>query len=240
MKKCNYQHEATSLEGFVQQLAVGYVARGYLYYVSGYVPRRLTPHQHDRRMLDKFDVARSKWSRYRRRKRRGPDGRPLANCQYIRYREFWVLLCEAGYHEFFDTHSKQDRFGNVTEKLFFDVREVAIQYGGYSIGYANERLSVRLTGKAYKELKSYYLSLARGPLEALQWELRHFPYASWGGVLKQTFAILKSVNVLRKAASVPVVSNSCVQTKRRAVKPFELPKELRRRQEMERQWPLAA
>ncbi len=169
MKQYIYQHEATSLEGFIQQLAVGYVIRGYHYYVCGSVSKRLSPHQHDQSILGKFDVARSKWSRCRRRKQRGPDGRRLANCQYIRYRDFWVLLCEDGYHDFFDAQSRKDRFDNVTEELYADVREVAIKFGGYSVGYAGERLSVRLSGLAYRELKRYYLSQARASMVALQW-----------------------------------------------------------------------
>ena len=177
MRQHTYKHEATSLEGFIQQLAVSYLARGrYYYYVSGLVPKRLTPHHHDQRMLNKFDVARSKWSRYRRRKRKGPDGRPLANCQYIRFREFWILLCEDGYHDFFDIHTKKDKRGNITEELFSDVREVAVKYGGYSIGYAKERLSVRLSGRAYQALKKYYLEQARCSVKALKWEFSHFPY----------------------------------------------------------------
>ena len=72
----NYKWEATSLEGFIQQLAVAYIARRYFFYVSGCVPGRLSTPEHDRRMVKKFDVARSKWSRYRRTKRTGPDGRP--------------------------------------------------------------------------------------------------------------------------------------------------------------------
>ena len=138
------------------------IARGrYFYHVSGVVPKRLTPHQHDRRMLEKYDVAHSKWSRYRRKQRKGPDGRPLANVQYIRYRDFWVLLCTDGYHKFFTEHQKCDKYGNVVEQGFVDFRKTALKYGGYSIGYAGDRLSVRLTGQAYRELKSYYLGQAR-------------------------------------------------------------------------------
>ncbi len=65
-----YFYEATSLEGIIQQVAVAYIARGkYYFYVSGRVPVRLTPHQHDERIIRKFDVAKSKWTRYRRRLR---------------------------------------------------------------------------------------------------------------------------------------------------------------------------
>ena len=64
-KRVNYKWEATTLEGFIQQLAVAYVARRYFFYVSGLVPPRLSWEEQDQRLLAKFDVARSKWSRYR-------------------------------------------------------------------------------------------------------------------------------------------------------------------------------
>ncbi len=241
-----YEHEATSLEGFIQQLAIGYVIRGYYYYVCGAVPERISPHHNDQNILKKFDVARSKFSKYRRRKQRGPEGRPLANCQYIRFRDYWVLLCEDGSFvddkdvtDFFAEHTKQDSDGNLVKK-YSDVRRVAIKYGGYSIGYSNERLSVRMEGKAFRELKRYYLGMARAPIKTLMWEFGHFPYVSYGGILKQTFAILKAVNVIRAAATLKPIPTSCVQVRRRPVKPFEQPKELRRRQEAEQQLLLAA
>lgn len=221
----DYRCEATSLEGFVQQLAVAYIARGrYFYHVSGKVPDRLTPHQHDERMIEKYDVAHSKWSRYRRKKRKGPDGRPLANVQYLRYREFWVLLCTDGYHKFFTEHQKYDERDNVVGQEFSDVRKTALKYGGYSIGYAGESLSVRLASQAYRELKSYYLGQARQSVSSLEWEFSHFPYPAWGGVLKQEFAMLKGVNATRKAARLPPVSTACICTKRNSVKPFGAPR----------------
>lgn len=39
----NYKWKATTLEGFIQQLAVAYVARGYYFYVTGSVPSRIPP-----------------------------------------------------------------------------------------------------------------------------------------------------------------------------------------------------
>ena len=35
-----YQHECVTLAGFIQQLAVAYVAKGYWFYVSGVIPER--------------------------------------------------------------------------------------------------------------------------------------------------------------------------------------------------------
>ena len=42
-----YRCEATTLEGFVQQLAVGYVSRGYWFYVTGFIPAGKDPHDVD-------------------------------------------------------------------------------------------------------------------------------------------------------------------------------------------------
>lgn len=58
MKLATYKWKATTLEGFIQQLAVAYVARKYFFYVTGRVPERRSAAEHDERMLAKFDVAR--------------------------------------------------------------------------------------------------------------------------------------------------------------------------------------
>ena len=42
MKHATYKWNATTPEGFIQQLAVAYVARKYFFYVTGRVPARLS------------------------------------------------------------------------------------------------------------------------------------------------------------------------------------------------------
>jgi hypothetical protein len=42
--------EAKSLEGFVQQLAVGLVSRGYWFYVTGWIPERKDPRAVDEKL----------------------------------------------------------------------------------------------------------------------------------------------------------------------------------------------
>ncbi|WP_145248751.1 hypothetical protein [Aeoliella mucimassa] len=217
-----YKCEATTLEGFIQQLAVGYVARRYFFYVSGRVPKRLTPQEHDARLLDKYGVAISKWSRYRRTKRTGPGGRPLANVQYIRYRDFWVLLSTAGYHRFFQEHVQLAPGGLATIRQYQDVRQTPVVFGGYTIGH-NGKASVRLSRRAYRELKEQFLQVAclHRTTDRLEQEFRRSPFESYGGVTRQMFALLKAVNKARKTAGLSPVPRSCVRVKRKAVKPFE-------------------
>lgn len=216
----NYRWEAISLEGFIQQLAVAYIARGYYFYVVGRVPKRISAAEHDARLMAKFDVARSKWSRYRRRKRLGSDGRPLANVQYLRHREFWVLLATAGQHRFFAEHQKQAACGSV-KRLYRDVRESPIVYGGYSVSWRG-RASVRISPRAYRELKGHFLCLAVAePKCSLQREFCRAPFEPYGGVTRQMFAILRAVNRARKTAGLPPVPRASVRVKRQARKPFE-------------------
>ena len=220
-KKVNYKWEATTLEGFIQQLAVAYVARRYFFYVTGRVSPRLTVEEQDQRLLTKYEVARSKWSRYRRAQRNGPDGRPLANVQYIRYRNFWVLLATSGHHRFFEEHGREEYDPN-SKPQYRDVRAVPISYGGYSIGW-KEGASVRLSASAYRDLKGYFLGLATSSssTQRLEREFRCFPFEPYGGVFRQMLSIHRAVNRNRKTAGFRAVPRDCLRLKRRVVKPFE-------------------
>ena len=217
-----YRCVATSIEGFLFQLSVSYITNGkYFFYVMGEVPAWRPEAELDSRMLKRYGVAISKFARCRRRKRIGSSGQRLANCQYLRFQDSWILLCQEGEHEFFERNQKRDQLGKVTERWFFDVRETAIQFKEYSIGYADERLSVRLTKRALSGLRNYYVSLALRPLPFIREELATFPYEAYGGVLKQRYAIVRSMNIKRRAAGLPAIPTSYVRRRRKPVKPFE-------------------
>ncbi len=215
----NYKCEAATLEGFVQQLAVGYVARRYFFYVYGRVPQRLSAQEHDSRLLAKYGVTISKWSRYRRTKRVGPDGRPLANVQYLRYRDFWVLLATAGHHRFYAEHVQSDAKGLIAIRQYKDVRLTPIVFGGYSIGH-NGKASVRISRQAYRELKDHFLKLAtKNPTtDRLEREFRRSPFEPYGGVTRQMFAVLKVALGITKSHSRPHVSNTAPRLNQRAIK----------------------
>ena len=46
--------EAVSVEGFVQQLAVGYVQHGHWFYVTGDVPERKGPRAVDAKLIELY------------------------------------------------------------------------------------------------------------------------------------------------------------------------------------------
>jgi len=99
----DYRCEATSISGFIQQLAVGYVGRGCFFYVLGQVPEGKDPQRIDEKLTAKYRIATSKAARSRRK------ALGYANLQYIRYRETFILLATPGKHEFFLQETGQFR-----------------------------------------------------------------------------------------------------------------------------------
>src|SRR5947209_15578562 len=124
----HYRCEAVSVEGFIQQLAVAYVARGYFFYVTGHIPERKDPHEVDEKLVGRYHIELSKWARARR-KQAGQ-----ANIQYLRHEDFFVLLATHGEHPFFKEEAQNVR----------DVRRHAIQYAGYAVGFRGGHVQVRI------------------------------------------------------------------------------------------------
>ena len=116
-----YPFVATSIEGFVQQIAVSYVRHGYFFYVTGWIPEGKDPVLVDRKLVERYGVHMSKWARARR-KRAGQ-----ANMAYIRFGNLFVMLATHGAHDFFKEEA------NVR-----DVRRAPMKIEGYSIGYSRK------------------------------------------------------------------------------------------------------
>ena len=52
-----YRCEAPTIAGFVQQLAVSYVANGYWFYVTGVIPEEKDPRRVDEKLISKYELA---------------------------------------------------------------------------------------------------------------------------------------------------------------------------------------
>jgi len=85
-----YRFEATTIEGFVQQVAVQYVARGYWFYVSGIVPEAKDPRAVAEKLIGKYGFGVSKFVRARRKL----GGH--ANLQLILFGRIFLLLATHG------------------------------------------------------------------------------------------------------------------------------------------------
>ncbi len=231
MEEKEYRYLATSMAGFVKQVASNYVGKGYVYFVQGQVPAGKDATAVDRKLLSLYAVQIDSPERWRR-KQAG-----LANVHYIRFERDWLLVATPGKHKFFERESGSIR----------DVRECPIKFHGYSIRLApgqwkkkedgkprerdsKSRVRVQISKDRYRKLKAEFLHLATHrtaeKIAAKFWTLPFEPYAP---VRKQLLEILRQVNAKRKKAGYSQVSPSVIRYRQRPVKVFqaeraELPK----------------
>ncbi len=206
-----YRCVAVSVAGFVQQLAVAYVANGYWFYVMGRVPDPKDPVSVDRKMVTQYGIDVSKWTRARCKK----TGQ--ARVQYLRYGRFFVILATHGEHPFFAVEGKQVR----------DFRRHPLHFMGYAISCRQGRdgktwhPSVRIDRGLCLELKARFAALAvHRPLEELCRELRRIDFEPYAPVRDQLRGILRAVNRRRKAAGLELVPWEALWLRRMPVKPF--------------------
>ena len=201
-----YRCEATSLGGFVQQLAVSCVARGYRFYTTGCIPERKDPREVDRKLIARYDIDVSDAERWRRKQ----NGR--ANMQYLRYGWFFVLIATKGEHRFFEAEEGSIR----------DCGRVSIKVGGYAISTAAEHSRVQIERGEYKRRKAALVELAvRRSREFLESEFERLPFEPYAPVRRQFLSMLRAVNAARSEAGLEPVPKTCLRFKRRIYRPFE-------------------
>ncbi|MBI5388521.1 MAG: hypothetical protein HZA90_27970 [Verrucomicrobia bacterium] len=206
---CMYRCTATSIEGFVQQLAVAYVTHGYWFYVTGWIPEDKDPRKTDEKLVRQYGLNVSKWTRCRRKKA------GLASVQYLRYERFFVLVATHGQHALF-----------VNEPYFQDLRENPLEFAGYSIGCrrgwdGNHHASVRLSRGRWQTLRNSFAWLALRPdVEDVAAAFRTIPAAPYAPVRRQLLQLLGQVNRRRKAANLEMVPVSALRLRRSPVAPF--------------------
>ena len=212
-----YRCQTTSLEGFVQQL-VCYVASGYRYFVVGSIPEQKSPDRVDRNVIEKYGIALSKYQRARR-KQKG-----LANTQYLRFRNFFVLIATppAGGHEFYRAEAQAIR----------DIRKQPIRCGGYAIscrqdgspardGIQRWRAHVRIDREPFLDLKAGFLEAStRRSRRELELMLSEVPYEPYAPVRRQLLEILRAMNIRRDGADLQPLRSRCLRYRRKPVLPF--------------------
>lgn len=201
--------EATSVAGFIQQLAVGWITRGYWFYVTGFVPLHKDPRSVDMKLQMRYNISSSKWTRARL-KQKG-----VANVQYLRFRRFFVLVA---------THGQNDFFRD--EACIYDVRRKPIHCFGYTVGCYRGRIglwhtSVRIERELFKELTADFLKVAvHEPGEVLARRFAMLPFEPYAPVRMQIVRLLAKVNRLRKAAGLEEVKAACLRLRRKPILPF--------------------
>ena len=206
-----YRCAAMSVAGFIQQLAVSYVSRGYYFYVTGRIPDHKDPARTDEKIMSQYGIGISKWSRARR-KREG-----LANVHYLRYGPSFVLIANHGEQPFFAAEANQLR----------DIRISPIHFMGYSIGCRQSchngrfHVSVRIGQDSYRDLKVRFEQAAvHQSVEELCRALHAIPYEPYAPVRDQLRGLVRAVNRRRKEGGLEPVPMSALRQTRRPVKPF--------------------
>lgn len=200
-----YRYAATTVGGFVQQLSVCYIGRGYYFYVQGTIPKNKDPKEIDAKLLAKYQIPASKFQRCRR-KHWG-----VANLQYLRWENSFLILATHGIHKFFNEEAKRIK----------DVRREPIYFEGYSISYQNGHPRVGLAQDTYEDLKAYFLEFAvHRQAATLAGEIKKLPYETYAPVRRQLLYILTAVNQRRKAAGLALVPYHCIGFKRNIYRPF--------------------
>src|SRR4051812_359902 len=180
-----YRYEATSVEGFVQQLAVCYLRNRYWFYVLGEIPAGKDPSNVDGKLLGRYAIDQSKWAKARARKH------GFAKVQYLRYRTTFVLVATEGEHTFFDDEKDNIR----------DARERPVRFYGYSIGYKDGHPFVRIATAQYRELVEAFLNSALTTSgETLAARFKALPFEPYGPVKVQLRRLLQRVNEVRRTA----------------------------------------
>lgn len=202
-----YACVATSVTGFIQQLAVSYVSNGYFFYVIGHVPTHKDPARVDVKLIERYEVAMSKWTRARR-KRAG-----IASVQYLRFEQLFVLLATHGEHCFFLEEGDRVR----------DLRRVPLKAFGYAVSSKRGHAHVRIELEEFKRLKAYFLSrAAHSRAETIEDELRALPYEPYAPVRRQLLQLIRGVNRTRGLAGYEPVPYTTLRLKRRVLRPFEV------------------
>jgi hypothetical protein len=201
-----YQAVTTSVGGFIQQLAVSCLGKGYFFYVAGSIPEGKDPRTIDQKLIARYGVDISKWARARR-KQAG-----LANVRYLRFEKFFVLLATHGQHPFFEEEAA----------CIKDVRRTPIRFAGYAVSYRAGHPHVRIEQEEYKQMKAYFVNLAvHRSLPALELELGQVDFEPYAPVRRQLLCILRAVNQARKIAGFTPVTGKVFRFKRRVYRPFE-------------------
>ena len=206
-----YRCVATSVAGFVQQLAVAYISKGYYFYVAGRIPEHKDPAKTDRKIVAQYGIALSKWARTRR-KREG-----WANLHYLRYRRWYIIIATHGVHPFFAAEAGRLR----------DIRRQPLSFMGYSISCRRGRgagalhPSVRIEADRFAELKARFeVAAPHLSVEELYSGLRGLHFEPYAPVRSQFCGLLRAINRRRKLAGLELVPRSALSLLRRPVKPF--------------------
>jgi len=210
MSKQEYRYETKNIDGFLSQL-VRYVANGgHYFYIRVKVPEGKDPLAVATKLLDRYNVRKSRWQRKRRHLKE------TASIHLLQFHEVIVIILTKGKHKaFYDDHASQ----------VMDIRRTALKVFGYSVRYTFSELEkrykvfIRLDAETYRKVKAHMLTIcvwdAYRDKKALEREFRRLPYQPYEPVFAQLVSIAKAVNRRRRRRDFEPIDLECISYKRR-------------------------
>ena len=212
-KRMGYKCEATSLKGFVQQLACNYLLHGYRWFVQGRIPDGKDPSVVDASIVNRYGIDIAESTRYRRKKL------GKANLQYLRYGQDFVLIATNGRHEFKDVEAKSIRdIEDGKSRILVRKYSISRRSGG-----ADGKLHshVQIDWEHYKGLKAMFVGKAFNTKQVAAM-FYQFPFEPYAPIQRQLISILKEVNRRRRSSGLPQFeSDSLPPLFQKSVKVYE-------------------
>ena len=182
-----YRCEATSVEGFVQQLAVSYVRNGYFFYVTGTTregkdPRNHRPEAHQPLRRGRLEVHAGPEEEGRRRERALPPAQAVLRAARD-LRPASVLRRGTGCHP--------------------GRRETPIKYDGYAVSYRAGHACVRIDRGTELNMKAYFADIATKQSAAnISRQFRRLPFQPYApfGLSSSTCSGTSTVGGRRRAS----------------------------------------
>lgn len=213
-----YRCEATSLKGFVQQIACVYLRHGYHWFVQGRIKEGKDPYEVDAKLIAKYRIDISETTRWRRKKL------GKANMQYLRYGRDFVLMATKGRHQFYDLEASSIRWAG----------KYPMKFHGYSISYrpggrtrSGEKdpkwhSHVQIEWGRYKELKAMFTELAcRRSAQQLTKMFYEIPFEPYAPVRRQFAAIWSQANRKRRRFRMQELPSRVLPFKTKSIPVFK-------------------
>lgn len=217
-----YRYLADSEAGVVQLIAASYLRHGYYWYVTGRIPTGKPAEKIDTKLIEKYQLAVNDRERTRRKKA------GIANAQYVRFNDLFIILVTEGHHKI-----KQPESQGGEGSQLKDCRRTPIRIGDYSISYRRGgntpkgglppkwHAHVRIERRTYLELKAFYSEHAvHRSVEWLSWRLGTLPYARYAPIRRQLLNILRAVNTQRAKHAFAPVPHQALRLRRAPVKVY--------------------
>lgn len=226
LKAKDYKYIATSRTGFVQQVVSSYVARGYRFHVSGRVPEGKDPRDVDEKLLNLYDIRKTRSQRYRAKQ----AGK--ANLQYIRFENNWLMLATHGKHRWMELESNNIRDCSRDQPILFQGYSIRLKAGLY-LPYRcrNDRnkaerdnklrVRVQIDRGTFRDLKAEFLSVCKNRRpDWLAAKFYNLPFEPYAPIRQQILTLLFHVNQALKKSGRKPINPKAIRFIRKQVLPF--------------------